>query len=74
MAAPKQQQPPQQIDEDDEFEEFAQEQWVPRPEELKARDLWDHAWDDASLEDEIGKNLRAALPKVVNQPPQQQGQ
>lgn len=74
MAQPRQPAQQHMVDEDDEFDEFPQEQWTPKPADLRARTLWDHAWDDASLVDEIGKQLRAKLPSVLQQPPTNAGQ
>lgn len=54
----------QVLDEDDEFEDFAQEDWEPGPEELKRKALWDRSWDDDSLDDHVGQQLRQHLPKV----------
>lgn len=62
------------LEEDDEFEEFQQEDWEPNLEDLKKKELWDKNWDDDSLEDPVGQQLRAQLPAVLQQPPQQQQQ
>lgn len=67
--AQKQPQDMHTIDEDDEFEEFPQENWQPKAADLRARNLWDKAWDDESLEDEVGKQLRAKLPSIAHKQP-----
>eukprot|EP00199_Chlamydomonas_sp_CCMP681_P004258 CAMPEP_0119101790 /NCGR_PEP_ID=MMETSP1180-20130426/743_1 /TAXON_ID=3052 ORGANISM="Chlamydomonas cf sp, Strain CCMP681" /NCGR_SAMPLE_ID=MMETSP1180 /ASSEMBLY_ACC=CAM_ASM_000741 /LENGTH=84 /DNA_ID=CAMNT_0007085965 /DNA_START=38 /DNA_END=292 /DNA_ORIENTATION=+ len=60
------------LEEDDEFEEFQVEDWQPGRDELKDPQLWDASWDDDSLDDPIGRQLRETLPQVAQQ--QQQAQ
>ncbi|CAG8512637.1 9060_t:CDS:2 [Paraglomus occultum] len=67
------QQPPTNIpqlgalEEDDEFEEFAAEDWN-ETEEDKETHLWEDNWDDEDVEDEFSKQLRAELTKTQIQP------
>ncbi|GLC38274.1 hypothetical protein PLESTB_000938400 [Pleodorina starrii] len=60
------------LEEDDEFEEFQQEDWEPTLDDLKRKELWDKSWDDDSLDDSVGQQLRTHLPTVLNPPQQQQ--
>ncbi|KAG2500225.1 hypothetical protein HYH03_001803 [Edaphochlamys debaryana] len=62
------------LEEDDEFEEFVQEDWEPTVEDIKKKELWDKSWDDDSLDDPIGQQLRTHLPNALQQQQQQQGQ
>lgn len=45
---------------------FQVEDWQPKQEELKDAQLWDASWDDDSLDDPIGQQLREQLPKVAH--------
>lgn len=56
---------------------FEVEDWPPVKEDLKNEALWDKSWEDDSVNDPIGTQLREALPKVQQQQQQekqQQGQ
>ncbi|PNW81867.1 hypothetical protein CHLRE_06g263750v5 [Chlamydomonas reinhardtii] len=53
------------LEEDDEFEDFPQEEWEPSVEDLKKKELWDKSWDDDSLDDPVGQQLRTVLPTVA---------
>ncbi|PSC73955.1 26S proteasome complex subunit DSS1 [Micractinium conductrix] len=66
MATPqepaKQQQPaPEQIVEEDEFEEFEAEDWDARAEEPQNAALWEQDWDDDNIEDDFSQRLKAEL-------------
>eukprot|EP00798_Chlamydomonas_sp_ICE-L_P019844 gene19844-26537_t len=37
--------------------------------DMKSAQLWDKSWDDDSLDDRIGQQLRAELPKLQQQQP-----
>jgi hypothetical protein len=62
------------LDEDDEFEEFDQDDWVNAKQDPKDADLWEKGWDDSNTQDYVGKQIRAQLQNVVAQQPAQQQQ
>ncbi|KAG0223688.1 hypothetical protein BGW42_000090 [Actinomortierella wolfii] len=51
------------LEEDDEFEEFAAQDWN-EAEEDKDAHQWDDNWDDDDVEDDFSKQLRAELQKT----------
>jgi hypothetical protein len=50
------------------------EDWPPVKEDLKNEALWDKSWEDDSVNDPIGAQLREALPKVQQQQQQEKQQ
>ncbi|KAK3822757.1 MAG: DSS1/SEM1 family-domain-containing protein [Benniella sp.] len=50
------------LEEDDEFEEFAAQDWN-EAEEDKDSHQWDDNWDDDDIEDDFSQQLRAELQK-----------
>ncbi|KAL7417217.1 DSS1/SEM1 family-domain-containing protein [Mrakia frigida] len=72
------------LEEDDEFEEFAQQDWDPSESSLAhlssastsaaadtaptTSNLWEDNWDDDDVEEEFSKQLRAELEKQANGP------
>ncbi|KAF9293053.1 hypothetical protein BGZ88_005853 [Linnemannia elongata] len=50
------------LEEDDEFEEFAAQDWNEAEEEKDAHQ-WDDNWDDDDVEDDFSQQLRAELQK-----------
>ncbi|KAF9586313.1 hypothetical protein BGW38_007060 [Lunasporangiospora selenospora] len=50
------------LEEDDEFEEFAAQDWNETEEEKNANQ-WDDNWDDDDVEDDFSIQLRAELQK-----------
>ncbi|KAG0245149.1 DSS1/SEM1 family-domain-containing protein [Mortierella sp. GBAus27b] len=50
------------LEEDDEFEEFAAQDWN-EAEEDKDSHQWDDNWDDDDVEDDFSQQLRAELQK-----------
>ncbi|KAL4459201.1 hypothetical protein ABPG75_014080 [Micractinium tetrahymenae] len=74
MAEPaKQQQQPtqEQIVEEDEFEEFAVEDWDASAEDPANAALWEQDWDDDNIQDDFSQRLKAELQRQMQQ--QQQG-
>ncbi|KAG1664981.1 hypothetical protein FOA52_001993 [Chlamydomonas sp. UWO 241] len=57
----------QPLEEDDEFEEFKAEDWGPEKEDVKNVLLWDKSWDDDSVNNPVGQQLRQQLPAVMAQ-------
>ncbi|CAG8500630.1 8585_t:CDS:2 [Ambispora gerdemannii] len=55
------------LEEDDEFEEFAAEDWN-ETEDDKETKLWEDNWDDEDVEDDFSTQLRAELTKAQSQP------
>ena len=49
------------LEEDDEFEEFALEDWSPEAEEKVENVQWQEDWDDDDIEDDFCQQLRAEL-------------
>eukprot|EP00195_Chlamydomonas_chlamydogama_P013904 CAMPEP_0202902578 /NCGR_PEP_ID=MMETSP1392-20130828/16932_1 /ASSEMBLY_ACC=CAM_ASM_000868 /TAXON_ID=225041 /ORGANISM="Chlamydomonas chlamydogama, Strain SAG 11-48b" /LENGTH=70 /DNA_ID=CAMNT_0049589365 /DNA_START=197 /DNA_END=409 /DNA_ORIENTATION=+ len=49
------------VEEDDEFEEFAIEDWNASQAVVKNPNLWDSSWDQDDTQDRIGQQLRAQL-------------
>ncbi|KND00376.1 uncharacterized protein SPPG_04700 [Spizellomyces punctatus DAOM BR117] len=71
MSIPQQQQPPKPpqlsaLEEDDEFEDFAIENWTEADEDHEDALLWDDNWDDEDLNDEFTRQLRAELIKPAS--------
>ncbi len=68
------------LDEDDEFEEFDVDDWGPADQEPSNPQLWDASWDDDSVDDYVGAQVRTAAQKLqqaqasTGQQPQQQQQ
>ncbi|RKP27614.1 DSS1/SEM1 family-domain-containing protein [Syncephalis pseudoplumigaleata] len=56
------------LEEDDEFEEFAAEDWNRGEEDAEDQQLWEDNWDDDDVEDEFAVQLRNELSKVSAQP------
>ncbi|EIE86352.1 hypothetical protein G6F57_004935 [Rhizopus arrhizus] len=56
------------LEEDDEFEEFAAEDWGEEEEDQNDAHFWEDNWDDDDIEDDFSKQLRAELEKEPNQP------
>ncbi|KAI8052171.1 DSS1/SEM1 family-domain-containing protein [Syncephalis plumigaleata] len=56
------------LEEDDEFEEFAAEDWNQNEEDTEDQHLWEDNWDDDDVEDEFAVQLRNELTKVSSQP------
>ncbi|KAG2221017.1 hypothetical protein INT45_009266 [Circinella minor] len=56
------------LEEDDEFEEFAAEDWGEAEEDKDDAHYWEDNWDDDDVEDDFSKQLRAELEKVSKQP------
>ncbi|RIB20520.1 DSS1/SEM1 family-domain-containing protein [Gigaspora rosea] len=50
------------LEEDDEFEEFAAEDWNETEEDQETH-LWEDNWDDEDVEDDFSKQLRAEITK-----------
>ena len=48
-------------EEDDEFEEFAAEDWTAAKEDAEDQKLWQDDWDDDDVDDDFCKNLREEL-------------
>lgn len=56
------------VEEDDEFEEFALEDWG-RSEQPPANiQLWDKSWDDEQLQDEVAKQIRTVYQNGPTRP------
>eukprot|EP00240_Pyramimonas_obovata_P019725 CAMPEP_0118923232 /NCGR_PEP_ID=MMETSP1169-20130426/1839_1 /TAXON_ID=36882 /ORGANISM="Pyramimonas obovata, Strain CCMP722" /LENGTH=65 /DNA_ID=CAMNT_0006864199 /DNA_START=98 /DNA_END=295 /DNA_ORIENTATION=- len=53
------------LEEDDEFEEFANEEWTQNEEDPVDTQLWEDEWDDDDISDDFSKQLRAELEKVA---------
>ncbi|KAI8575198.1 hypothetical protein K450DRAFT_262854 [Umbelopsis ramanniana AG] len=51
------------LEEDDEFEEFAAEDWEETEEDTEDAHFWEDNWDDDDVEDDFSKQLRAELSK-----------
>jgi len=62
------------VEQDDEFEEFAVENWGANQEDHQDSKLWGDNWDDDTIDDAFTEQLRAELSKNESpaQPPQQQ--
>ncbi|ORZ02932.1 DSS1/SEM1 family-domain-containing protein [Syncephalastrum racemosum] len=58
------------LEEDDEFEEFAAEDWGEDAEDKSDAHFWEDNWDDDDIEDDFSKQLRAELENVSKQQPQ----
>ncbi|CEG65375.1 hypothetical protein CU097_014798 [Rhizopus azygosporus] len=56
------------LEEDDEFEEFATEDWGEDEEDQSDAHFWEDNWDDDDIDDAFSKQLRAELEKEPNQP------
>ncbi|CED84446.1 Uncharacterized conserved protein [Phaffia rhodozyma] len=71
------------LEEDDEFEEFAEQDWNPSETSLAhlmsttgssdsapttTSNLWEDNWDDDDVEEDFSKQLRAELEKQANEP------
>ncbi|KAI8984164.1 26S proteasome complex subunit DSS1 [Mycotypha africana] len=56
------------LEEDDEFEEFAAEDWGEYEEDPADAHFWEDNWDDDDIEDDFSKQLRAELEKDTSQP------
>ncbi|KAI7872298.1 DSS1/SEM1 family-domain-containing protein [Spinellus fusiger] len=56
------------LEEDDEFEEFAAEEWRDNEEDKDDAHFWEDNWDDDDIEDDFSKQLRTELEKASSQP------
>ncbi|KAJ5370414.1 DSS1/SEM1 family-domain-containing protein [Penicillium cataractarum] len=68
---PQQQQKPQVLEEDDEFEDFPVEDWPQEEAEQNGsaanggnEHLWEESWDDDDAAEDFSKQLREELKKV----------
>ncbi|KAJ5630834.1 uncharacterized protein N7484_010934 [Penicillium longicatenatum] len=66
---PQQQQKPQVLEEDDEFEDFPVEDWSQEEAEQSATNegnehLWEESWDDDDAAEDFSKQLKEELKKV----------
>ncbi|KAJ5777396.1 hypothetical protein N7520_000642 [Penicillium odoratum] len=66
---PQQQQKPQVLEEDDEFEDFPVEDWSQEEAEQSAANegnehLWEESWDDDDAAEDFSKQLKEELKKV----------
>ncbi len=52
-------------EEDDEFEEFAQDNWDAAAEDAEDPKLWQDDWDDDDVDDDFCRHLREELQKPV---------
>ncbi|GAX81970.1 hypothetical protein CEUSTIGMA_g9398.t1 [Chlamydomonas eustigma] len=63
-------------EEDDEFEEFALDDWASSAEEgsnMQGESIfWDKAWDNDSVQDRVGQELRAHLLQLQQEQLQKQ--
>ncbi|KAI8808825.1 DSS1/SEM1 family-domain-containing protein [Cladochytrium replicatum] len=67
-----------EIEEDDEFEDFATDDWTKADEDPEDAKLWEDNWDTENIDDEFSRQLRAELKKAQaaaaqNQQQQQPG-
>eukprot|EP00937_MAST-01D_sp_MAST-1D-sp2_P006396 g6396.t1 len=51
------------VEEDDEFEEFADKDWKEETEEDGVEKQWEEDWDEVDIQDDFCKQLRAELEK-----------
>lgn len=49
------------FEDDDEFEEFENEEWVDKEEENDALQQWEDDWDDDDVNDDFSQQLRKEL-------------
>jgi len=49
------------LEEDDEFEEFAEDDWDIRQEDQTDIQVWEESWDDENTDSEFARQLRAEL-------------
>ncbi|KAI8877870.1 hypothetical protein K501DRAFT_288165 [Backusella circina FSU 941] len=54
------------LEDDDEFEEFAAEDWGENEEDQDDAHFWEDNWDDDDIEDDFSKQLRSELEKSPN--------
>ncbi|CAM9923120.1 unnamed protein product [Choristocarpus tenellus] len=54
------------LEEDDEFEEFAEANWDATAEDFDDLQQWQDDWDDDDLDDDFCNQLRAELAKTGN--------
>ncbi|KAI8335023.1 DSS1/SEM1 family-domain-containing protein [Chlamydoabsidia padenii] len=52
------------LEEDDEFEEFAVEDWAEEEEDKDDTHYWEDNWDDDDIEDDFSQQLKAELEKT----------
>ncbi len=64
----------QALDEDDEFEEFPVDDWGPDQMDPADPSMWDKSWDDNSLDDYVGQQVRTQAEKLLPAPTAQQQQ
>lgn len=64
----------QVLDEDDEFEQFPIDHWGENQADPADPSLWDTAWDDDSLGDYVGQQVRAQAEKITPAAPAAQQQ
>ena len=53
---------------------FPIDDWQPRANQFKDEQLWDKDWDDNSLDDPLGQQIRQLAQHIVAQQQQQQQQ
>lgn len=53
-------------EEDDEFEEFAQDDWDESAEDGEDEKLWQDDWDDDDVDDDFCRHLREELAKTTD--------
>ncbi|KAJ1549418.1 hypothetical protein HK405_003742 [Cladochytrium tenue] len=62
-----------EVEEDDEFEEFGDEDdWDPTEEDTFDAEMWVDDWDTDEIQDDFTRHLRAELSKFSKQPDQAQ--
>eukprot|EP00877_Chromochloris_zofingiensis_P002365 jgi/Chrzof1/12129/Cz06g22090.t1 len=64
----------QLLDDDDEFEDFPQDDWGPNQQDPRNLNLWDQSWDDDSIDDYVGAQIRTVAAGMQQQQQQQQAQ
>eukprot|EP00227_Mantoniella_beaufortii_P017564 CAMPEP_0197585696 /NCGR_PEP_ID=MMETSP1326-20131121/7918_1 /TAXON_ID=1155430 /ORGANISM="Genus nov. species nov., Strain RCC2288" /LENGTH=72 /DNA_ID=CAMNT_0043150239 /DNA_START=61 /DNA_END=279 /DNA_ORIENTATION=- len=52
---------------DDEFEEFGNEEWGAEEEDAEDVNQWEEDWDDSDTNDDFTRQLRAELERVAQQ-------
>ncbi|EGD81887.1 hypothetical protein PTSG_02573 [Salpingoeca rosetta] len=64
MSAKEPANPVQLLEEDDEFEEFATEEWGESEKLPQDAHIWEDDWDDDNMEDDFSKQLKEQLAAV----------
>ncbi|KAJ3130263.1 hypothetical protein HK098_004310 [Nowakowskiella sp. JEL0407] len=60
------------FEEDDEFEDFAVEDWDAAAEDKEDPQLWEDSWDKEEIDDDFTRQLRAELLKPTQTATEQQ--